>query len=133
MPQQKQTAKPRPKGRRWNHEVDVVGLRFRWKKENRAILATTVAKGSIHGIRLVREPENKYDPNAVMVLLPERLYDGKQLGYLRAESAALIAPKLDKGVLQVVSATLLNLDEDDAHPWNTGTMLVTFLDVPAKK
>lgn len=130
MTQTKST--PRAKGRRWNHELDVIGLNFRWKKENRAILATTVAKGSITGIRLVREPDNQYDPNAIAVYLPERLYEGKQLGYLGRESAAVLAPKLDAGTLVCESATLLNLWDNGSHPNAAGTLALRFRDVPAK-
>ena len=128
-----ETTKPRPKGRRWTHNLDVIGLNFRWKKENRAVLAATVAKGSITGIRLVREPDNQYDPNAVAVYLPERLYDGKQLGYIGRESAAILAPKLDAGTLVAESVMLLGLRENNGHPNACGSMLVRFRDVPAKK
>ncbi len=44
-------------------------------------------------LRLVREPDNHYDPNAVMV---ERL-SGEQLGFLSRELADEIAPRLDRG------------------------------------
>jgi hypothetical protein len=122
----------RPKGRRWQHEMDVVGLRFRFKKDGRRALADTIAKrGSITGIRLIREPDNRADANAIMVCLPERMLNGTQLGYIRALSAELLAPKLDSGRLVVASAKLEWLDPSDE--WNTGNLLVHFIDVDKPK
>jgi hypothetical protein len=121
-------AKARPKGRRWNHELDVVGLNFRLKRVTRDKLGDIVAKGSVTGIRLRREPDNHADPNAIQVLLPERLMHGAHIGYLRAPSAELLAPKLDSGALEVVSAKLLDLDE--TRGYDSGTLHVVFRDVP---
>jgi len=121
----------RQKGRRWSHELDVIGLKFRWKRDARRALADMIAKrGSITGIRFVRELDNKYDENAIMVCLPERIQGGKQLGYLRAETAKVLAPKLDDGSLTVASVVLHHLDERD--DWNSGPMVATFIDVIRK-
>jgi hypothetical protein len=132
MPKTKTTAKSHSKGRRWNHNLTVVGLNFRWKKENRAVLAAMLAKSSISGIRLEREPESEYDANAIAVYLPVRVFDGKQLGYLGRETAAVLAPKFDAGTLVVESCTLLGLQDDGAHPNALGHMVVAFRDVLAK-
>jgi hypothetical protein len=105
-------------------------LRFRWTKDGRAALARIADKSDITGIRFVREPDNKYDANAIMVLLPERLMEGRQLGYLHRQAAELLAPKLDSGSLEVVSAKLTALDPDGQHPWNVGSMDVVFRDRP---
>lgn len=43
-------------------------------------------------LKLVREPNNVKDPNAVKVCL----MSGEQVGYLYADEAAEIAPRLDK-------------------------------------
>lgn len=134
MPVKGKTAKKPAIARRWDHELDVVGLRFRWKRDGRRALADMIAKrGSVTGIRLIREPDNKVDENAIMVYLPERILEGAQLGYIRADSAAVLAPKLDNGSLIVLSAKLEELDESE--DWNIGTMLVKFGDVkkPAKR
>lgn len=122
-------AKPRIKGRRWQHELQVVGLRYRgWSRSGREVLAQMIEKrGSIKGMRLVREPDNPADEHAIAVYLPPRIAEGKQLGYLYREPAALLAPKIDAGTLVVVGAELEELDAED--DWNAGTMLVRFVDV----
>jgi hypothetical protein len=67
---------PNKKGRTWSMELEVIGLRFRWKKDGRIAIARMCDKGDITGIRLEREPDNKYDENAIMVLLPTRILSG---------------------------------------------------------
>jgi hypothetical protein len=118
---------PNSKGRTWSMELEVIGLRFRWKKDGRIAIAHMCDKGDITGIRLEREPDNKYDENAIMVLLPERILSGRQLGYLHRQAAELLAPRLDNGILEVVSAKLQRLDPDTDN--NVGTMLVRFRDL----
>lgn len=56
---------------------------------------------------LVREYDNPKDPNAVMVFT----LDMEQIGYLFAEEAAEIAPRLDKG--SPVDAEIVELSESD--------------------
>lgn len=100
--------------REWSHTLDVVGLGFRLKRETRVNLAMRAEKsGGIKGIRLVREPDNEYDPNAIAVFLPKRLMGGAQIGYLRRPSAELLARKLDAGEMVIVKATLLSLRAED--------------------
>jgi hypothetical protein len=132
MPGQKATAKStKPTNTYWEHQLDVLGLKFRWKRDMRRGLADTVERRrGIAGIRLVREPENKYDPNAIAVYLPRTIDRGKQLGYLRRGAAELLAPRIDDGSLVIVGAKLMELFEDD--DWNSGPMIVSFKNVSAK-
>jgi hypothetical protein len=128
------TATKRVRYRRWTYTLDVVGLKFRWKRDGRRAIANMVAKkGNITGMRLIREPDNPYDAAAIMVCLPERIIEGKQLGYIRTEAAQLLAPRLDSGKLVVLSAKLTELDE--SQDWNVGELEVIFGDVvePAKR
>jgi HIRAN domain len=119
----------REKGRRWEHSLDVIGLKFRWTRSARRALGDMIAKrGSITGVRLIREPNNEYDENAIAVYLPERLQEGRQLGSIRREAAEVLAPKLDGGHTTVVTATLLDLDADDDY--NSGELLIKFRDKP---
>lgn len=116
----------------WNHELDVVGLKFRWKASGRRAISDMIDKrGSITGIRFEREPDNRADPNAIKVMLPERVLGGAHLGYVRAASAALLAPKLDNGTLELRSAKLEYLDAEDDY--NTGNLFVVFADVAKPK
>lgn len=65
----------------------VVGVTF----ENRQEVVQTLHEGE--QIRLVREPANRFDPNAIRV---ENL-QGDQLGFLNSRMAKHLAPVLDKG------------------------------------
>jgi hypothetical protein len=42
-------------------------------------------------VTLIREPKNKFDPNAVMVWI-----DGKHVGYIPSRDAAALAPFIDQ-------------------------------------
>lgn len=111
----------------FRHELDMVGLGFRMKRDARDVLAGIVAKKPLTGVKLEREPENKYDLNAIAVYHPDRgPLAKKHLGYLRADTAAIIAPLWDEGLLRFKSATLTALDAED--DWKTGTLDVEFID-----
>lgn len=126
------TSKPKPRLRKWTHTLDVTGLKFRWTKDGRRTIAGMIEKrGSINGIRLVREPNNKFDENAIMVCLPEKIIEGKQLGYLRATAAELLAPRLDDKTLVVVSARLEELYSE--QDYNEGRLYIVFGDKPKAK
>lgn len=118
--------------RQWNYTIEVIGLRFRWKRDARRAFAGMVEqRGQITGVRIVREPENQHDENAIAVFLPQRIAGGKQLGYLHRETAAILAPKMDEGLLKVVKAELLSLNQRDDY--NTGDLLVRFQDMSPKR
>lgn len=120
---------PTARGRTWSVELEVIGLKFRWKKDGRRAIFDMIEKrGPIKGIRLVREPDNKWDENAIMVMLPERILGGKQLGYLRKEAAELLAPSFDSGKTTLVSGVLEGLNDSDEY--NSGLMALRFRDRP---
>jgi HIRAN domain len=85
------------KGRTWSTELTVVGLQFRWKLDGRKTLGRAVP----FRVELEREPDNKHDENAIKVNIASDFkltkLRGKQLGYLRANIAAKLAPHLDSG------------------------------------
>ena len=56
---------------------------------------------------LIREPKNRYDPNAIKVCTQSR----KQLGYISRELAEDMAPVMDRG--NRASARNLNITGDD--------------------
>lgn len=91
-----------PKQRTWSFEATVVGLQFRWKMSGRETLARSVP----FPVELEREPDNKVDENAIKVNIAGNYkltaLRGRQLGYLRKEIAAMLAPRLDAGHISPV-------------------------------
>ncbi|MCM1269390.1 MAG: HIRAN domain-containing protein [Ruminococcus flavefaciens] len=80
-----------------NVDLKVVGVTFTNEgtgEKRSAIIRELASKygDNVTGItiELKREQDNKYDANAVMVLA-----DGKQIGYIGKEYAAIIAPMMD--------------------------------------
>lgn len=95
-------------------ELSVVGVGFRTKKEERpGIAAKTPATATLE-----REPDNRFDPNAVKVIV-----GGRHLGYLPALVAEQLAPRLDSGEVTVAKAQLTDLDRADDY--KTGHVVVT--------
>lgn len=86
-------------------DVTVVGLNFRAKKDARAVLAASVAKKPL-SLALYREPENKYDANAIQVYGAAKEWDGVHLGYLARSVAEVLAPRMDDGTIAVVDCFL---------------------------
>jgi hypothetical protein len=134
----KSAANAKPK--LFEFDFTVVGLKFRMDKDKRATLARSCP---YRGILLVREQENKYDPNAVAVnfsTLPS-WHTKKHIGYLPAVDAEVIAPLMDLYVatakddelvpdgLQFKSAVLTSVDGDANL---TGTLHVVFIDYRSK-
>ena len=112
-----------------NHTLDVVGLGFRVKAPTRKAIAKMVDdKGGITGMRLVRELGNPADVNAIMVCMPRRVLGGMQIGYLRAPTAELLAPRIDNGTLIVKGAVLAWLSEE--QDFKEGSLEVTLRKVP---
>lgn len=68
------------------HNVAVVGMHFRGREAVDA--AAQLSAGTI--LRLEREPDNKYDYNAIKVHFEDMF-----LGYVEGSQAAWIAPHLD--------------------------------------
>lgn len=79
-----------------NVDLKVVGVTFKNEDtgEKRGQIIRELAankKPEEIKVTLVREPENAYDANAIKVLA-----DGKQIGYIGKEFAAIIAPQMDE-------------------------------------
>ena len=138
MPAKTKSAKVEPK--LFEFVFTVVGLKFRMDKDKRATLARSCP---YRGILLVREQENKYDPNAVAVCFSTvpSWHDKKHIGYLPADAAEQIAPLMDLYVatakekgsrtdgLQFKSAVLTGLDGDANL---NGKLHVVFIDHRSK-
>lgn len=79
-----------------NVDLKVVGVTFKnedtGEKRGEIIRELAAAKSPEEiSIELKREPDNKYDMNAIKVLA-----DGRQIGYVGKEYASIIAPLLDE-------------------------------------
>ena len=78
-----------------NVDLKVVGVTFTnedtGEKRSDIIRELMDKKPEEIKIQLVREPENKYDINAIKVLA-----DNKQIGYIGKEYATIIAPLMDE-------------------------------------
>jgi single-stranded-DNA-specific exonuclease len=59
-------------------------------------------------VRLVRQPDNEFDPNAIAVFAPT----GEQIGYLNRRLASVLAPALDAGAEWDVGVTDVTGGED---------------------
>lgn len=67
-------------------------------------------------VRLVREPKNEVDPNAIRVEAVGEPWDGMKLGYVGRETARVVAPRMDKKQIQIKGVTLEELDETGHGP-----------------
>ena len=64
-------------------------------------LAAVVDGGQTPLLKLVRDPDNQFDPNAVAVRSAKK---GTHLGHLPAALAARIAPEMDAGVFWLIES-----------------------------
>lgn len=68
-------------------------------------------------VKLVREPKNEADPNAIAIYSDDDgTWAGMQLGYVSREVASELAPRLDKKQIQVKRAVLEELDASGHGP-----------------
>lgn len=65
--------------------------------------------------KLVREPDNHYDENAIAVVLLEKPEQNMHVGYLPRAVARLLAPRLDRGEIEVTEAWLLEVFPDESE------------------
>lgn len=86
-------------------DLSVVGLSYRLTPAK----METVAGETPLQVKLVREPGNAHDSNAVAVHIIEKPYENFHIGYLSREVAKEIAPRLDAG-MEIVEAWLLDVD-----------------------
>lgn len=111
--------------------LTVVGLNFRWKREVRKMMPGWCP----FNVKLEREPDNEYDEYAIKVLIANQpglnKVWGKQLGYLRSNIAALLAPRLDAGEIKPASLIVTEIDVDGGQ----ATIQATFRELarPVKK
>lgn len=100
---------PIPEGHQLFDGFEVSGM------QHRLPAAIAFIKGKDHQLKLVREPRNKFDPNAIAVYgISKGLFFGKErhIGYVPAESAARIVAS---GLLSVLKPRLRNIYLSDRN------------------
>lgn len=104
-------------------EMLVVGLQHRTLPDTRRDFEARVKKGVIE-IKIKREPDNTFDDNAIKVIISEGEYKGMHIGYIPRNVAAIMAPAIDQGDIDISTARG-DITEVDAQN-GTATMLLEF-------
>lgn len=87
------------------HKTKLVGVTFEGRQ---GILASLQRMNATPALKVVREPANIYDPNAVAYVLGQ-----KTVGYMDKEFAALLAPVMDEqGLALKAQVTAITQDAD---------------------
>lgn len=82
--------------RRQTMELTVVGLQYRLSLSTRRMISQKLGEGRIE-VKLVREPDNEMDRNAIKVVIAKSAYKGLHIGYLRKQTALVLADAFDEG------------------------------------
>jgi HIRAN domain len=117
-------------------KFDVVGLNHRLLPEQQQALKKMAKKKSLK-CELRREPDNAADPNAIKVIcVDKRLAEARpmfagetSIGYLRRETAGVLAQGFDNGFMKVKRCRLTYVDA--VH--GSANVRVRFLKSPARK
>jgi hypothetical protein len=94
-------------------DLSVKGMRYRVSTSTRRMIAAFM-KSDFLECALMREPDNRVDPNAIKVEISKEPYKGMQIGYIDKEVAATLAPLLDSKAVRVDSIVLTELDAQEA-------------------
>lgn len=86
--------------------IALVGMHFR--PQGKALVAE-MEEGQV--LRLVREPENKYDPNAIQVF-----FEDSHIAYVNRDEAVWIADALDSGIAASCVVTSFEDRKNNRHP-----------------
>lgn len=84
-------------------ELQAVGLYFRISPDDLSKLARKLPMP----VRFEREPENRFDENAIKVIT---VPDNRHIGYLSRLVAAEYAPLIDEGKLKLVEGKLIDVE-----------------------
>lgn len=94
--------------------------------EGRTTLWLSAMESDDMAISLRREPENQYDPNAIAVLLNDKI-----AGYLPAKIAALLAPIMDEGKTVSVNDCDIKSKASSKNPENKKVSVQIYLNFNA--
>lgn len=96
-----------------DEEFELVGVQHRITPSTRRYIRQWVEDNGAMIVEFKREPKNVHDENAIAVYAgPENPYRGTKLGYLRRQVAEVLAPKIDKGKIELGTSVLAELDEE---------------------
>lgn len=76
--------------------LQVVGMKYRVTPATRHLIRKKVEHDGPIPVKLIREPENVHDPNAIKVVISGSAYKGLHIGYLMRGVAAEYAQRLDE-------------------------------------
>jgi hypothetical protein len=100
-----------------NIYAPLVGMNYRVGIQLQGELAAHVPLA----IRLEREPENRFDPNALKVVLQEIRPD-MHIGYIARDVAARLAKLVDDGRIGIEAAAVTEIDEKNG----SGTVIISY-------
>jgi hypothetical protein len=106
-------------------EIPVVGIAHRVTLPTSKKIAAAVPISA----KLIREPDNKHDENAIKIVLTEAPFKTMHLGYLPRGMAEKLAPRVDAGRIRFVDAAVIEVDPE----LGTGTVEVEYRKVKRKK
>ena len=129
---------PTKKGRTWIVTLSVVGLRFRWKRDTISMMPGWCP----FPVTLEREPDNRFDPHAIKVMIAGDFkltkLRGQHFGYIsnrtdddsgeRIGLASLLAPRLDAGTVEPVKLWVTEIDVEGG----AATLEARFRDIPKR-
>ena len=112
MAKSKTTKKKKPTLVDHEIELDVVGLQHRITTSTRRWLAKSLKENGPIFCKLVREPENTHDENAIKVVIQEGNYKDLHLGYIQRAVAAVLALMMDDSLITDVLLAIVSIDVD---------------------
>lgn len=94
--------------------LTVVGMQYRVTMSSRRMMASDAEEGTIE-CRLEREPNNRYDENAIKVIIASEPFKGFHIGYLQRPVAVTLAPLMDAGDIHIVAAVLDSVNPQEGE------------------
>lgn len=106
-------------------ETSVVGMAYRVTPATMKELQKEVPLSA----KLVREPDNEYDENAVKVVLTDKRHKNFHIGFLPRQVAKEFAPSMDDGSFPFSVVWLISVKSKDG----TGKLLLAKRKMPGNK
>jgi hypothetical protein len=88
----------------------IVGLTFQKEYPSNVFALSASLATEDDSLEMVREPNNQYDPNAIVVNK-----NGKMIGHLPKNIAQFVAPQMDSGIewYAVIESIVISQDNPD--------------------